>query len=82
MHLVDGKKLRIDPSISSDWPECKISYRFDANTKYEIVIRNPQGKQRGVRVASLDGQEVAIDGFGAHVPLVSDGQTHRVVVEL
>jgi cyclic beta-1,2-glucan synthetase len=87
LHLVDGKKLRIDPSISSDWPECKISYRLDtnttnANTTYEIVIRNPQGKQRGVRAASLDGQEVPVDAFGAHVPLARDGQTHRVVVEL
>jgi N,N'-diacetylchitobiose phosphorylase len=83
IHLVNGEELRIDPSIASDWPECTINYRVHGSpTTYEITIRNPQGKQRGVRTATLDGKEVKVDAFGAHVPLVRDGKTHRAVVEL
>ena len=82
LHLVDGKQLRIDPSIASDWPECKITYRCDSNTTYEITIRNPKGNEHGVKAATLDGQPVAVDSQGAHVPLTRDGQSHQVVVEI
>lgn len=83
LHLEQGKRLRIDPAISSDWPECKIRYRADKQgTTYEITISNPQGKERGVTRATLDGSPLAVDECGAHVPLVKDGRTHQVIVEL
>jgi cellobiose phosphorylase len=75
--------LRIDPSISSDWPECKIRYRVDdKHTTYEITIRNPNGQQQGVKSAGCDGQQIVVDHKGAHVPMVYDGLTHQVIVEL
>lgn len=83
LQLEQGKQLRIDPAIASDWPECKVRYRVDNDgTTYEVVIRNPQGNQRGVKAASVDGTSVVVDGRGAHVPLVKDGRTHQVIVEL
>jgi cyclic beta-1,2-glucan synthetase len=83
VQLERGKHLRINPAISSEWPECKVRYRADsAGTIYEVVIRNPDGKQRGVRAASLDGTPVEVDDRGARVPLVKDGRTHQVIVEL
>ena len=83
LHLERGKQLRIDPAISSEWPECKVRYRVDKDgTVYDVVIRNPQGNQRGVKATSLDGTAVVVDERGAHVPLVRDGREHRVVVEL
>ncbi len=83
LHLEQGTHLRIDPSISSDWPECKIRYRVDdKRTTYEITIRNPNGQQRGVKSASCDGQQIVVDHKGAHIPMVHDGLTHQVIVEL
>jgi cyclic beta-1,2-glucan synthetase len=83
LQLEQGKQLRIDPAISSDWPECKVRYRADKNgTVYNVVIRNPNGNQRGVKTANVDGTPVVVDERGAHVPLVRDGREHRVIVEL
>ena len=37
------------PSISSAWPQCRLTYRLpDGTTRYEITIENPTGKERGV----------------------------------
>jgi cyclic beta-1,2-glucan synthetase len=83
LHLEQGKQLRINPAISSDWPECKIRYRPDKQgTVYEVVIHNPHGNQSGVKIASVDGASVVVDELGAHVPLHKDGRTHHVIVEL
>ncbi len=83
LHLEHGTELRIDPSISADWPECKIRYRVNpSQTTYEITIRNPHGNQRGVKAACCDGNAVITNAAGAHVPLLNDGRTHQVIVEL
>ncbi len=72
-----GSSFEIDPCISSSWREYKIVWRF-GRTRYEITVRNPEGRCRGVRVAELDG--MAVD-FRA-IPLVDDGEVHRVLVKL
>jgi N,N'-diacetylchitobiose phosphorylase len=84
LQLEQGKHLRINPAISSDWPECKIRYRVDDHgTTYDVVIRNPQGRERGVTSATIDGSPAKIDDDrGALVPLVKDGRPHQVIVEL
>lgn len=78
-----GQTLVLNPSISSDWPSCKLKYRLpDGKTCYEITIENPSGQERGVRSGSVDGLPIAVEAGSARIPLARDSQTHRVVIQL
>ena len=83
MSTEGGHTLVLKPAISSAWPQCRLKYRLpDGKTCYEITIENPSGKEHGVSSAILDDQPAAIEGGVARIPLVRDGQTHRVVIRL
>jgi cyclic beta-1,2-glucan synthetase len=73
----NGETFELDPCIPSSWPEYAITWRF-GRTRYEISVKNPEGRCRGVGAAELDG--VAVDP-GA-IALVDDGGTHEVRVVL
>jgi cyclic beta-1,2-glucan synthetase len=72
-----GASFIIDPCIPASWPEYRIVWRLGA-TRYDIAVRNPEGRCRGVREAELDGKRVD----SRAIPIVDDGGTHRVVVTL
>ncbi len=72
-----ARRFEIDPCIPSSWREYQIVWRL-GRTRYEITVRNPEGRCRGVGVAQLDG--VAVDSRA--IPLVDDGEVHRVLVKL
>jgi cyclic beta-1,2-glucan synthetase len=71
-----GATLEIDPCIPASWREFNLSYRYGSST-YEIAVHNPNGAQRGVASASLDGAHVE-----GGIPLKDDGECHRVLVTL
>ena len=50
--------LRVDPVIPSKWKGFAATRRFRGNT-YLIEVRNPKGKQRGVKRLRVDGKEIA-----------------------
>jgi cellobiose phosphorylase len=50
--------LRVDPAIPANWKGFTVTRRFRGNT-YVIQVRNPKGKQRGVRRLRVEGQELA-----------------------
>jgi cellobiose phosphorylase len=50
--------LRIDPVIPAKWKGFSIARRFRGNT-YLIEVKNPNGKQRGVRSLLVDGERIA-----------------------
>ncbi|MEQ8838478.1 MAG: hypothetical protein RID07_16860, partial [Lacipirellulaceae bacterium] len=78
-----GDRLVIDPRISAEWPECRVTYRLPGSaTTYEISIENPEGRENGVRFAALNQQALVITDGAATVPLADDGKTHQVVVRL
>jgi cyclic beta-1,2-glucan synthetase len=78
-----GRRLVINPAISARWPRCRLSYRVPGGeTRYEITIENPHGRERGVVAATVDGQTASVTDGAAVVPLVQDGQRHVVVVRL
>ena len=78
-----GKTIVLRPSISSAWPSCRLHYRLpDGDTRYEISIENPEGKETGVTAASLDGEPANIVDGAARIELRQDGQTHHVVIRL
>ncbi|CCJ33635.1 GH36-type glycosyl hydrolase domain-containing protein [Caloramator australicus] len=70
-----GNKLIIDPCIPKSWKEYKIRYKF-INTIYNITVKNPDGKSKGITTVTLDGN--ALDY--KEVPLVDDGIEHYVEI--
>jgi len=81
---VQGNTLAIDPCLPKAWPGYEIVFHHrgirKTITRYEITVENPRRVSRGVVGAELDGVEL---GKGvARIPLVDDGQIHRVRVEL
>jgi cyclic beta-1,2-glucan synthetase len=78
-----GQTLVINPSISSAWPRCRLSYRLPGGeTRYDITIENPSGNEHGVKEASVDGRPAVVENGVARVLLLRDGKTHQVVVRL
>jgi cellobiose phosphorylase len=72
-----GTVLTLDPCLPRDWPGFSLRLRHGAAC-YEVAVVNPDRVSRGVRRVTLDGRLLA-DG---RVPLVDDGGTHHVQVEL
>jgi cellobiose phosphorylase len=78
-----GRRLVVKPVISQSWPRCRLTYRLpNESTRYEITIENPNGRETGVRTATLDGAEIEVANGAARIPLQHDGGVHRVVVWL
>jgi cyclic beta-1,2-glucan synthetase len=78
-----GQTLVINPSISSAWPRCRLNYRLpDGETRYEVIIENPSGKEHGVTEALLDDQPAIVKNGAARMPLLRDGRLHCVSVRL
>ncbi len=74
---VQGGSLLLDPCIPKAWPKFTIAYRHGSAT-YEIDVENPDGVNRGIAHAELDGATLP----GARVTLVDDGKTHHMRVIL
>ncbi len=47
--------LRVDPVIPAKWKGFTVTRRFRGNT-YVIEVKNPKGKQRGVKKLLVDGK--------------------------
>jgi cellobiose phosphorylase len=81
---VHGNTLAIDPCLPKAWPGYEIVFRHrgarNTITRYEITVENPRRVSRGVVGAEFDGVEIA-QGV-ARIPLIDDGQIHRVRIEL
>ena len=72
-----GGTFELDPCIPASWPEYAIRWRF-GRTRYEISVKNPERRCRGIGDAWLDGG--AVDP--REIALVDDGGTHEVSVVL
>jgi len=53
----DYRGLKIDPCIPSDWKEIKFSRKF-RKKDFAIVIRNTDGRQKGVKKITVNGEEI------------------------
>jgi len=72
-----GTHFEISPCIPAVWPEYAILWRV-GRTRYDIIVHNPKRRCRGISDAKLDGKPVD----PAAIPLVDDGDTHRVEIAL
>ncbi|MDD6552280.1 MAG: glycosyl transferase [Prevotellaceae bacterium] len=71
----DYEGLRIDPCLPAEAREYRVHRRF-RGADYDITVRNPNGRQKGVRSLSVDGKPVS----GNLIPCLSGH--HEVLVEL
>ena len=55
---VEYDGLRIDPVIPAKWKGFTVTRKFRGNT-YLIEVKNPKGKQSGVRQLTVNGKPVA-----------------------
>ena len=76
---VEGGILRLDPCIPRSWPGFEITLRH-GTARYLISVENPNGVQRGVAAAQLDG--VAINVNPMSVVLRTDEGDHRLRIVL
>ncbi len=67
--------LRIDPCIPKKWKKARIKRPFRGSI-YDIVIKNPKQKEKGVKKVIIDGQEIEGNLIYPH----SDGKVHKVEV--
>ena len=71
----EGERLYINPCISSEWKKFEVKYKF-INTHYDIVVKNPDGRQSGAKSIVVDGKE-SFDGW---IELVNDAKEHKIYV--
>jgi cyclic beta-1,2-glucan synthetase len=76
---LQGAFLLLAPCIPKEWPHFEIVFLY-RSARYEIVVENPHGVNRGVATAELDGKTLS-EGL-VRVALVDDGQVHKVRVIL
>jgi len=76
---LQGAVLCLAPCIPKAWPRFEIAFNY-RSARYEIAVENPDGVCRGIAYAELDGK--TLPEGPARVPLVDDGETHKVRVIL
>ncbi|HHW14171.1 MAG TPA: glycosyl transferase family 36, partial [Firmicutes bacterium] len=74
-----GARLYLKPCLPELWREYSVSYAY-GRSRYEILVKNPHGRQTGASSLELDG--TSLDPADPAIPLVDDGKTHRVVLTL
>ncbi|HYM81593.1 MAG TPA: glycosyl transferase, partial [Candidatus Limnocylindria bacterium] len=78
-----GAALVIRPCIPAAWPRYRVSLRLPGeNTRYEIMVQNPDNVSGMVVEARADGAPVPIEDGAARVPLRRDGELHSVEIVL
>jgi cyclic beta-1,2-glucan synthetase len=76
---IEGDMVCLDPCIPNSWPGFEIVLRHGASC-YEIAVENPDGVQRGIAAAELDGRAIAARPL--IVPFKDDHAVHRLKVRL
>jgi cyclic beta-1,2-glucan synthetase len=76
---LQGAFLSLAPCIPKAWSHFEIVFKY-RSARYEIAVDNPNGVCRGVAHAELDG--TTLPAGATRVPLVDDGQAHKVRVIL
>ncbi len=65
--------LTLDPAVPADWKEFRVTRRFRGAT-YEITVKNPDGREKGVRSLTVNGVPVE----GAMILPAPKGSTVKV----
>ena len=71
----DFQGLKIDPCLPPQWKKCFVRRPFRGDI-YEIEILNPQGREKGLKTITVDGQRIE----GNVIIPFKDGKVHSVKV--
>jgi N,N'-diacetylchitobiose phosphorylase len=80
--LEGGKTLVLQPRLPAGWPECEVRWQRPGGTETYVIAMTNRGQDGGVIGATLDGYSVEVRSGAARVPLVGDGASHRVQIEV
>jgi cyclic beta-1,2-glucan synthetase len=75
-----GKYFVLNPCIPKSWGHFKIQYQTENNTCFHLEILNPDGVEKGVVSASINGEPLSIQEQKAFIPIKTDGAAHHVQV--
>ena len=50
--------IMIDPCVPANWKEYTVKRKF-RNGIYNIIVQNPNGKQKGISKLIVDGKEIS-----------------------
>jgi len=73
----DYESLEVNPCIPPDWKGYTVTRKFRGAT-YHIRVNNPDGRMKGLRSLTVDGEPVQ----GNRIPLKPAGSVCHVVAEL
>lgn len=73
---LQGAYLSLTPCIPKHWPRFDVVFKY-RSSRYEISVINPNGVNRGVANATLDGMLLS-PCQTSRIALQDDGATHRV----
>ena len=74
-----GANLRIDPCVPRTWGQFEAEVKYKS-ARYKVLVENPDGVNRGVVFADVDGVELTQRPL--RVPLLDDGRDHDIKVRL
>lgn len=67
--------MKINPCISHSWKEFKVEYMY-GNSRYKILVKNPNSKSTGISSFSLDNNFINTN----EIKLINDDKEHLVEV--
>ena len=84
IRLESGSKLTVKPCIPDEWDGYRVSWLMPdgGGTRIEIAVKNPRRCSAAVVGANYDGRPVRITRGVARVPLLRDGELHRLEITL
>ena len=69
--------LSLNPCIPKEWEEYQIRYKFGRSI-YNIKLKNPNGKNKGVKTFKVNGNEIE----EKKIKLEDDGKVYEIEVEM
>jgi cyclic beta-1,2-glucan synthetase len=83
LQIEGGEWMAVRPCIPDEWPGFALSWRIPGeSTCYEIEVRRVGAAATPVTQTIVDGLPCTVHDDRAHIPLLHDGRTHHVLVEL
>ena len=74
---IQNNTLSLNPCIPKEWEEYQIKYKF-GRTLYNITIKNPNGKTKGITSFKVNGKEIE----QKEIKLSDDGKVYEVEVKM
>ncbi|MEZ5066413.1 MAG: glycosyl transferase [bacterium] len=68
LELAGGRELRVSPHIPDSWPGFEVEWTAPDESRWRIVVRNPEGCAEEVVAATLDGNPLPVEAGTCRAP--------------